>query len=141
VYTLTDASAVHFPQRYDQLMVELLDELKATVGPRDAQELLYRIIEHRLENMPRVDLAWPLEQRLEHLTEYLTRQGHISSWERRDGRWYLYSSNCPYLHVAAEHPELCAMDTFLIRRLIGAQVVNLQHITDGSHMCIYRIDG
>ena len=71
--------------------------------------------------------------------DYLTKMGFIASWENQGGKWFIHASNCPWQNVAVEHPEICQMDQFILENLMGARVVSLQRIVEGSHTCIYQV--
>ena len=139
VYTLTEAAASHFPQRYDNLANELLDEMKESMGGGAVKELLERIGERRLAAAPSVDPNLPMSEKLALLVAYLTEQGFIGEWECKDGKWFIYASNCPYHNVGSQHPEICAVDKFLIENLVGTTIISVQRITQGSHCCVYQI--
>jgi DeoR family suf operon transcriptional repressor len=139
VYTLTADASSHFPMDYDGLTNELLDEITSTLGPQTVKSLLDGIAERRLEQAPEFGSDLNIEERLERLVDFMIERGHLASLEKNDGGWFLHASNCPYQNVATSHPELCAMDLFLIKQLSGLRVVCHQRIADGAHSCIYEI--
>jgi len=139
VYTLTGDAAEHFPKKYTELVNELLDEMKAKLGEKAVHEILDSIVDHRLDKAPALDPDLPLAERLEKLTAYMTEHGFIAAWEQRDGEWFIHASNCPYLNVAAQHPELCSMDLSLFEQLSGTRIVRLQSIVEGAYSCIYQV--
>lgn len=139
VYTLTVEASDHFPSDYDRLSNELLDEIKSTLDPRTVKAIMDGIAERRLEQAPEVGAHLALEERLDRLVAYLIDRGHLASMEENDSGWILQASNCPYQHVAANHPELCAVDLHIMKELSGAEVICHQRITEGAHSCIYEI--
>jgi len=139
IYILTAEATDRFPKKYDDLVNELLDEMKTRLGQGVVKEILGSIANRRLEQAPSLDPGLPLEARLEILVVYLTEQGYIASWERKDNSWFVRISNCPYQNAATQHPELCFMDLFLLEQLSGTKVIRRQRITDGDYACTYQI--
>lgn len=140
VYTLTEASADHFPQAYDSLANELLSELKSKLEPDVVQEIFHSIAQQRLEKAPAIDPGLPMDKRVSLLAEHLTSQGFIANSESQNGSWYLYVSNCPFHNVASVHPEVCEVDHYILKKLTGFEVKCHQRITEGAHNCIYELD-
>jgi DeoR family suf operon transcriptional repressor len=140
VYTLTPESASLFPQRYDVLANELLDEIKSTMDRDQVRGIFDHIVERRLENAPALNGGQPPEEKMDALVHYLSDKGFIAEWEREDGKCVLYASNCPYQNVAAEHPEICAVDHLVLERMTGTDVHCVRRITEGAYSCIYEID-
>jgi predicted ArsR family transcriptional regulator len=139
VYTLTPESANLFPQRYDMLANELLEEIKSTMANDEVQRIFEHIAERRLERAPSLNGHQPVDVKMDALVHYLSEKGFIAEWEEENGRCLLYASNCPYQNVAAEHPEVCALDDLVLRRMTGTEVECVRRITDGSYSCIYEI--
>ncbi len=139
VYTLTPDAADQFPKNYDSLATELLDEIKTSMEPGAIHTILGRIAERRLGEAPAIDPNLPMENRLNSLVEYMTRKGFIANWEHKDGKWFIYASNCPYHNAAKQHPELCEVDHFNFEHVSGMQLISLQRIIDGAHNCTYQI--
>lgn len=139
VYTLTEQAAEHFPQNYDVLVNELLEEMKDKLDQQTIRRILDSIADRRLEHAPLLDPDSPLEERLDALVQFMCEWGHIASWVRNEDGWFVHASNCPYYHVASEHPELCAFDKYIWEHLVGTEVRCQQRIINGAHTCIYQI--
>jgi predicted ArsR family transcriptional regulator len=140
VYTLTPESASLFPQRYDVLANELLDEIKSAMDREQVRGLFDHIVERRLENAPVLNDGQPADEKMDALVNYLSDKGFIAEWERKNGKYVVYASNCPYQNVATEHPEICAVDHAMLRRMTGTDVHCVRRITDGAYSCIYEIN-
>jgi predicted ArsR family transcriptional regulator len=140
VYTLTAESADLFPQRYDVLANELLDEIKSAMDKSQVREIFDHIVEQRVRQAPSLNSNRPIDEQMNALVSYLSEKGFIAEWEQHDGQYLLYASNCPYQNVAARHPEICAVDHFVLERMTGARVRCIRRITDGAYSCIYEID-
>ncbi len=139
IYTLTAKAADCFPQCYDNLANELLDEMHARLGKQETRDILKVIATKRLEQAPKQDLSLSLEERLKHTAAYLTEQGYIASWGKEKGNWFIRICNCLYQNVSSRHPELCSMDLLVLEQLSGEKLARVQSMTDGSHACVYQV--
>jgi predicted ArsR family transcriptional regulator len=135
VYTLTDAAQDLFPQSYSDLARHLVSEVKDTMGPAQTQKLLERVAERIARGAPPPVEGQTLEERLAQVSEFLQERGLFLSWEETaDGEMAL-SLNCPYLRVSQHHEELCTMDLYLLRRLLGVQPTQVQRLAEGDMVC------
>jgi predicted ArsR family transcriptional regulator len=139
VYTLTDESASLFPQRYDVLANELLDEIKSAMDRDQVRGVFEHIVERRLERAPVLNGDQPVDEKMDLLVDFLSDRGFIAEWEREDSKWVLYASNCPYQNVAAEHPEICAVDQLMLERMTGTDIHVVRRITEGAYSCVYEV--
>jgi DeoR family transcriptional regulator, suf operon transcriptional repressor len=140
VYTLTPESADLFPQRYDVLANELLDEIKSVMDRGQVREILDHIVEHRVRQAPPLNGSHSIDEQMDTLVGFLSERGFIAEWDKQDSKVLLYASNCPYQNVASRHPEICAVDQLMLERLTGAHVHCVRRITDGAYSCIYQIE-
>ncbi|MEN8098081.1 MAG: ArsR family transcriptional regulator [Chloroflexota bacterium] len=140
VYSLTEEAAIHFPQAYDRLAHELLEEIEELFGPDAVGEMMDQIAKRRILEAPYMDESLSVERRMDALVEFLNKRGYMAQWHKQeDGTNVVQVSNCPYKRTARVHPELCALDLKVLERVSNAEVVNLHRISDGNTSCLYRI--
>ncbi len=139
IYTLTAEAADCFPQCYDDLANELLDEMQTRLGKQETRDILNAIATKRLEQAPAQDLSLSLEERLKHTAAYLTEQGYIASWGKEKGNWFIRICNCLYQNVSSHHPELCSIDLLVLEQLSGEKLERVQSMPDGYHACVYQV--
>jgi len=138
VYTLTQTGNELFPANYHQLAERLLDEIKATMSPKEVREIFRRIGEKLAAEAPDVT-GLPLSERVSRVSQFLTDRGYISRWEEIDDGFALHQFNCPYRHVAQEHGEVCELDRVLISRLLGVQTERIHGAASRGEHCTYFI--
>jgi predicted ArsR family transcriptional regulator len=141
IYALAPAAQGLFPQQYQELTTELIEDLRAIDGEKKVAMLFRRRAERLYEQLaPEVE-GRPLPERLTILTDYLDEQGYLAQWESApDGGFLLKEHNCAIYGVAQCNPEVCACEIDLFRRLLdNAAVEREQHIVDGDHLCCYRL--
>lgn len=135
VYTLTEAADDLFPQSYGDLATHLVSEVKARMGVKETRAIFEGIAEKMAQEAPAPYPGQPFEERLEDVTDFLNRQGFLFSWQKTDDGYILANVNCPYRRVAAEHDEVCAMDTILLRRLLGTEPEHISRLSKGDPGC------
>lgn len=141
IYALAPAAQGLFPQQYQELTTELIDDLRAIDGEKKVAMLFRRRAERLYAQLaPEVE-GRPLPERLTILTDYLDQQGYLAEWESSPGGDYLLKEhNCAIYGVAQCNPEVCACELDLFRRLLdNADIEREQHIIDGDHLCCYRL--
>jgi len=142
VYSLTNRGMEQFPQRYLQLTLRLLQQLKANLSDKEIgtifQELAEGIAGEFTQNVNLEDLS--LKERLELLQKVLSSEGFMVSIEEEQDNFYLIEASCPYHHVGADYPEICAVDQELIAHFISASPQRIECILDGDAQCKYRIN-
>jgi predicted ArsR family transcriptional regulator len=141
IYSLTNKGMEQFPQRYLQLTLRLLDQLKENLSEKVLgeifQELAAGIAGELTQNVNLEDLD--LKQRLELLQDVLTSEGFMVNLLEEDDNYYLVEASCPYHHVGEDHPEICVVDRELIAHFISSPPQRVECILDGDAQCKYQI--
>jgi predicted ArsR family transcriptional regulator len=135
VYTLTESADELFPQSYGELARHLVSEVKDTVGEEETRAIFGRIADRIVNEAPAPIPGQSFEERMEQVTGFLERLGFILRWEKTDEGYVFTNINCPYRRVAAEHTELCAMDTMIINGLLGVEPRRLGSLREGDTAC------
>ena len=135
VYTLTEAADELFPQSYGDLARYLLSEIKESMGPEETDAILRRIAERIATESPPPHEGQTFEERLDQIIEFLDGMGFLFRWDKTDEGYVLTNANCPYRMVTREHPEICAMDSILIERLLGVAPQELSSLRAGDAAC------
>jgi len=138
VYSLTERALELFPNNYRQFAQQLLSQLKSQLPRQEVNVILANVAERMADGVVPADV--PLTTRLDHVVKYLTTQGYEAAWEEAEEGYILYTNNCPYHHLAADHEELCAMDMRLISSLLGGIMPRrIEHMPTGGLSCAYLI--
>jgi predicted ArsR family transcriptional regulator len=138
IFALTDKALELFPNNYRNLAEELLLQLKSQLPVQEINVILEGVADQMSTGIPTSTAPLPL--RLNQVVEYLTQQGYNASWESQEDDYVLYTSNCPYHHLASDHNELCSMDFRMISNLLGGIVPRrIAHMMKGDDSCAYLI--
>ena len=145
VWTLTDLAHDLFPDRHDDLTVELIAAVRTALG----DDGLARVIDARAEKQRAAyERAMPkrgsLRARAEALARVRADEGYVAEViDDPDGRGVLLvEHHCPICAAATSCPGLCSSELELFRTVLGPQVSveRTQHLLGGDRRCAYRID-
>jgi DeoR family suf operon transcriptional repressor len=141
IFSLTPKGMEQFPQRYLQLTLRLMDQLKSNLSEKvlgtifkDVAEVIANELTHDI-NLEELNL----EERLELLQEVLTAEGFMVNLEEEEDNFYIVEASCPYHHVGEDHPEICVVDQELIAHFVSSTPKRVECILDGDKQCKYKI--
>jgi predicted ArsR family transcriptional regulator len=112
-----------------------VSEVKESMGKEGTQEILRRIADRLADEAPPPVEGQSFEERLTQVTDFLESKGFIYRWEKTDEGYIMSNINCPYRQVSETHPELCAMDDTLLRRLLAVEPKHLSYLREGAQTC------
>lgn len=139
VYYLTEKGREHFPTRYIQLTMRLLEQLKESM-PKPMVDKLFTQMAQDLASDYRAEVeGLSIEERLNLVQKLLTNEGFTVEWEQQGDFYHIREVNCPYYHVGQDHPEVCAVDQTLISTLLGIPVQKMNCMLSGDAHCTYVI--
>ncbi|HJU66262.1 MAG TPA: helix-turn-helix domain-containing protein [Gemmatimonadaceae bacterium] len=138
-YRLSAAGEALFPRRYEETLLEVLDQ----VVERGGREAALAALEGQFEALrkklaPAIDSA-PPEQRAEIVTRALVNEGYMAEWEGTSTEGALREHNCAVHAVAQRFPELCAAEAKFLEEMLGASVERQSHILNGCAACEYTV--
>lgn len=141
IYSLTRDGMELFPQRYLQLTLRLLEQLKSRLPEKVLGEIFREVAEGITEDQTKnVDLEkLDLRERLELLQEVLSAEGYMVSLEEDEESFYVIEASCPYHHVGEDYPEICVVDKELIALFSTSEPKRIECILDGDKQCTYKI--
>ncbi len=141
VFSLTPKGMEQFPQRYLQLTLRLLEQLKSSLPEKVLRNIFKEVAEGIVEDLtPDINLEdLNLKERLELLQEVLTAEGFMVEIQEEEGNFYIVEASCPYHHVGEDYPEICVMDQELIAHFVSSTPKRVECILDGDKQCKYLI--
>jgi predicted ArsR family transcriptional regulator len=144
VWALTDLAQDLFPDRHDDLTVELITAVRTALGDQglaaviDARAEVQRAAYERA-----VPKRGPLRSRVDALARVRTTEGYVAeAIDDPDGAgMLLVEHHCPICTAATACPGLCGSELALFREVLGPRVSveRTQHIVAGDRRCTYRI--
>lgn len=139
VYRLTEKAEALFPKNVGMLATHMLAELKEALPPEQVNVIFLGVAERMASALDPSPQGEALEQRLDRVAEYLSRQGYEARWEAHPNGYVLHTGNCPYRGVVEDHEDLCLLDLQYISRLVGTTPQRLEHLRQGGRTCSYFI--
>ena len=141
VYSLTNKGMEQFPQRYLQLSLRLLQQLKANLSEQELSEIFRELAKEMADELTQdVNLEdLTLEERLHLLQEVLTAEGYTVNLQEEEGYYHLIGASCPYHHLGEDYPEICVVDQELISHFISSTPIRIECILEGDKQCKYLI--
>ncbi len=112
-----------FPARQDGLLVLLLNEAIARLGPAEAEEMAESVGEQYGRALAaRIEPGEgqrSLRSAIQAVAEAFTAHGFAAHAETDGDNAAVISTSCPFGAAAAEHPVLCAVDRGMVRGMLG----------------------
>jgi DeoR family suf operon transcriptional repressor len=141
VFSLTPKGMEQFPQRYLQLTLRLLEQLKSSLPEKVLGNIFKEVAEGIAEDLTHdINLEdLDLKERLELLQEVLTAEGFMVEIQEEEGNFYIVEASCPYHHVGEDYPEICVVDQELIAHFVSSTPKRVECILDGDKQCKYLI--
>ena len=124
----------------DGLAQALLAELLEKVDTEAHGELLEKIALKMAPPAPATSKN--LTQRLAQVMQYLNRMSYQARWEAHAQGPRVIFQHCPYAAIVEPHPEVCRMDQFLLRNMLGLpvqQISRLEMTPSSIPQCVFRI--
>lgn len=139
IYSLTDKGIEEFPSSYLQLTQRLITTLEDQMSKAELEKI-FGEIGSGIARQYNSELAGKsTEERLRLLKSILTKEGFIVEWQKDEDAYTLTSLSCPYLRIALDHPEICALDHTMIELALAVPVEIEACILDNDERCIYHI--
>lgn len=136
---LSAAGESLFPQRYKELLTEVLDRVAEQAG----REAVVSAFEHRFSELARTlrhELAdAPPERRMDVVKRILAEGGYMAEW--RDGKegLRLREHHCAIRALAERFPEICAAERRFLEEVLSAAVQRESHMLEGCPACEYSV--
>lgn len=141
VWSLSEATAGHFPDSHGELAVGILQAARQAFGEAGISKLIERRMLDQIERYEsRVGKRRGLEAKVAELAGLRDEEGYMAEWSREsDGSLLLIENHCPICAAAQTCQELCTSELKLFRTVLGADVEREEHILSGRRRCLYRI--
>ena len=141
VYAVSEAGEAQFPQGYNRLVVDLLQDLAVLNGEQQL-ERLFQLRNERLVRSYQVRLdGKPLREAVGELARVRNDDGYMASVEEDDQGLVLSEHNCPIYEVAQRFPHACQCEQELFERVLHTPVIRELTLVEGASACRYRIEG
>jgi predicted ArsR family transcriptional regulator len=144
VWTLTDLAQDLFPDRHDDLTVDLIAAVRTALGDKGLQQVIDARTDAQRQAYARaVPKKGSLRARAEALARVRTEEGYLAEVVNDpDGRGVLLvEHHCPICTAATACAGFCSSELDLFREVMGrgVKVERTQHLLSGDRRCAYRM--
>lgn len=142
-YRLTEEGNKLFPNNYDKVAVEILQDIQESMG-NEAIDTLFNNREKRMRKkyQRRIYQDDPLVERVKQLVEVQQNNGYMAEFnedENIDGVSF-EQFNCPIAAIADRYDKPCQCELALFKEVLGTeQVERVACIAKGERSCKYVI--
>jgi predicted ArsR family transcriptional regulator len=144
VWTLTDLAQDLFPDRHDDLTVDLISAVRSALGDDGLQRVIdARTAQQRAAYMKSIPKRGSLRARAEALARVRAEEGYVAEViDDPEGEGVLLvEHHCPICTAASACAGLCSSELDLFREVMGdeVRVERTQHLLSGDRRCAYRM--
>lgn len=151
LYSLSKMGRDHFPNRYGEFAVSLLDTLAETVGSEQMSNLLQKQWQRKAKEYRERLGNGCLQERVANLVELRRAEGYMTEWHilqsedsdhKTDKQFIITEHNCAISQIAESFPSVCGHELEMFAAALdNCQVERTHWINDGEHQCGYLIRG
>ncbi len=140
IYHLTRKAQCLFPQRYDELALDILGQLARLHGTAALEGLLAARADELIAEIRSELAGLSFEEQVRTLARVMNGRGFLAESRRlRDGSYRMRQRHCPTENVAVKYPTICEQELRVYRESLGCEVVRECRIADGDRVCEFRI--
>lgn len=136
---LSPAGEALFPQRYKELLTEVLERVAEQAG----REAVVTAFQSRFADLARrlqAELAdAPPSRRMDVLMRALHEGGYMAEWRKEGGGLRLAEHNCAIRALAERFPEICEAEAKFLSDVLAAAVEREAHMLEGCAACEYSV--
>ncbi|MFD2208140.1 helix-turn-helix transcriptional regulator [Virgibacillus halophilus] len=136
-YELTKRGHGMYPNQYEHLPVELLQDLEELQGSQAVDALLKKRMEREKDFYDKAMTAHEEAGRIAEIAELLSEKGYMVELETRHGGEYIMKNfHCPIANLAVNYQQVCHNEQEMYAALFpDFDIVSHQCITDGDSQC------
>ena len=122
LYAATPEVDKIFSADYETIVHYLLEELHKRVPAETVQQIFESVARRILEDA-NLRGEGDIVERLQGITDFLSKHGYMARWEKAEGRngYYLLIHNCPYSQLPHDG-SFCYMDRWLVTAFLGREI-------------------
>ena len=131
-----------FPDAHDELAVQLIEHIRATLG----EGALNKVIAARDEVLrtsyrEKMQGASSLRERVRRLAAIRNGEGYMCEWRAEGKQYVLIENHCPICAVANACQGFCQTELQTFKSVLGpdVDVRREEHVMNGDRRCTYRI--
>lgn len=142
LWRLTDKAQALFPDRHQDLALDLIDAMKTSLGPDGMSRLInFRGAQQIARYKAAMENAKTLDAQLSTLAQMRSQEGYMAEYTRDGDDWIFIENHCPICSAARACTGICASELEVFQASLGPSVsiTREEHILKGARRCAYRV--
>lgn len=141
LYSLTSKGHETFPNRYDDLPAELLQDLEKSQGKEAVRKLLQTRKAREKKELEQTLQTTAFDERIERLIELQEEKGYMIEMKTMDdGNIEMKNFNCPIYNLASKYKIVCSNEKDMYKELFpNSDVISKECMTTGGKYCCWMI--
>ncbi len=142
LWFLTAQGHQQFPQQYDHLSIELIDNVKEIFGQAGLEKLIQaREDKALIKYISALESHPSAEQKIHQLAQERTNEGYMAEVIVTDGGWQLTEHHCPICAAAETCQGFCDSELAVFQQSLGEAftVEREEHLLSEGERCRYQI--
>lgn len=141
VYTLTKKGHQTFPNHYEQLPVELLQDLEEVQGREAVTQVLEKRMHREIKTFKESLCSDNFDDKIEEFARMQDDKGFMVEFlKQEDGSYEMRNYHCPIINISSIYNEICSNEKQTFTELFPkSNVITHTCITRGDHLCTWTI--
>lgn len=143
LWQLTEPATQLFPDRYGELLLNLLQSIEQVFGHQGLEQLLaHRTLHQTQTYTAQLATARHWQAQVAGLAELRTQEGYMAQVIQESAKSVLLVENhCPIRAAAQQCQQFCSSELEVFTALLGpgVKVERVAHLLQGDRCCTYRI--
>lgn len=155
LYVLSRKGRDHFPAKYDDFALSLLDTLAETVGKDQVGDILKKQWQRKALDYQAQVGQGSIAERVDALVALRQQEGYMAEWHEAEAddvyegraassdrpRYIITEYNCAISHIAETFPSVCGHELEMFAVALPDCTVKRTHwLVNGEHRCGYLIE-
>jgi predicted ArsR family transcriptional regulator len=139
-YRLSARGEELFPHRYEEMVAELIGFISEQQGQNGLRAFLRWRQDRETEAYAQLVDGDDVPERLDQLAAALRDAGFEADVRETEDGFELTQTHCAVMEVAKEHPELCAHEAAMFRRVLGdVRISRRETLATGADACVCAV--
>lgn len=141
VYTLTKKGHQTFPNHYEQLPVELLQDLEEVQGREAVTQVLEKRMNREIKTFKEILRSDNFDDKVEEFARMQDDKGFmVEYFKQEDGSYEMRNYHCPIINISSVYNEICRNEKQTFSEIFPkSNVITHTCITEGDHVCTWTI--
>lgn len=140
-YKLTKKGHATFPNEYETLPVEILQDLEAIQGPEIVKDVLAKRMEREKAEFQQMIVSVDFHEKVAAMVKIQEEKGFMIDYNQTiNGDYEIVNYNCPIINIASKYQQVCANEQKVLSDVFpDSEVVSESCIATGGSYCKWLI--